>query len=143
MIKELIKLADHLDKKGLRKEADYIDNILKTAENSAIEATFTNEKMKCINLLNGLGMEVSKGLDAFKVKRDALLGLKENGGKDIKEILKDFDNNLAGAYYFGVKSARKTGTDKEEFDKKIEAKFGISGTDAISKIKAIGEACSK
>ncbi|MDB2481707.1 hypothetical protein N9W84_00910 [bacterium] len=28
MIKELIKLADHLDKKGFKKEADYLDLIL-------------------------------------------------------------------------------------------------------------------
>ena len=30
MIKNLIKLADHLDKKGLHKEADYVDWIIKT-----------------------------------------------------------------------------------------------------------------
>ena len=29
MIKNLIKLADHLDKKGLHKEADYVDWIIK------------------------------------------------------------------------------------------------------------------
>ena len=29
MIKELIKLADHLDQKGLTKEADYVDWIIK------------------------------------------------------------------------------------------------------------------
>ena len=29
MIKDLIKLADHLDKKGLHKEADYLDKIIK------------------------------------------------------------------------------------------------------------------
>mgnify|MGYP001430944626 CR=1 FL=1 len=29
MIKELIKLSNHLDAKGLRKEADYIDSIIK------------------------------------------------------------------------------------------------------------------
>jgi hypothetical protein len=32
MIKELIKLADHLDKKGLHKEANYADWILKNAQ---------------------------------------------------------------------------------------------------------------
>ena len=31
MIKSLIKLADHLDKKGLHKEADYVDWIIKQA----------------------------------------------------------------------------------------------------------------
>tara|TARA_R110000824_G_scaffold395490_1_gene596163 strand:- start:153 stop:440 length:288 start_codon:yes stop_codon:yes gene_type:complete len=29
MINDLIKIADELDKKGLRKEADFMDNILK------------------------------------------------------------------------------------------------------------------
>lgn len=32
MIKELIKLADHLDSKGLAKEADYLDGIIKKAQ---------------------------------------------------------------------------------------------------------------
>ena len=32
MIKELIKLADHLDSKGLHKEADYLDGITKKAQ---------------------------------------------------------------------------------------------------------------
>lgn len=31
MIKQLIKLANHLDKKGLVKEADYLDKIIKNA----------------------------------------------------------------------------------------------------------------
>lgn len=29
MKKELIKLADHLDKRGLKKEADYLDAVIK------------------------------------------------------------------------------------------------------------------
>jgi len=38
MINELIKLADHLDKKGLHKEAEYIDAVLeKSAQASARE----------------------------------------------------------------------------------------------------------
>jgi len=32
MKNELIKLADHLDKKGLHKEANYLDALLKRAE---------------------------------------------------------------------------------------------------------------
>ena len=31
MIKHLIRLANHLDKKGFAKEADYLDNIIKTS----------------------------------------------------------------------------------------------------------------
>ena len=33
MIKNLIKLADHLDKKGFHKEADYVDWIIRNAKN--------------------------------------------------------------------------------------------------------------
>ena len=37
MIKDLISLANHLDAKGLRKEADYLDGIIKRAnEDSGI-----------------------------------------------------------------------------------------------------------
>ena len=32
MIKQLIKLADHLDQKGLTKEADYVDWIIRNAK---------------------------------------------------------------------------------------------------------------
>jgi hypothetical protein len=35
MIKELIKLSNHLDAKGLRKEADYLDAVIKAAGNKA------------------------------------------------------------------------------------------------------------
>ena len=31
MMKELIKLADHLDRKGMRKEANYLDALIKKA----------------------------------------------------------------------------------------------------------------
>lgn len=35
MIRELVKLANHLDSKGLQKEADYLDRVIqKIAENS-------------------------------------------------------------------------------------------------------------
>lgn len=32
MIKQLIQLANLLDKKGLAKEADYLDNLIKSAQ---------------------------------------------------------------------------------------------------------------
>ena len=35
MIKELINLASHLDAKGCTKEADYLDNIIKRAQDEA------------------------------------------------------------------------------------------------------------
>jgi len=36
MIKQLIKLANHLDKKGLVKEADYLDAIIRKADKLAV-----------------------------------------------------------------------------------------------------------
>jgi len=45
MIKELTKLANHLDKKGLRKEADYLDKIIKSrAGLNLVEGTYTYYK---------------------------------------------------------------------------------------------------
>ena len=38
MLKELVKLANHLDSKGLVKEADYLDRIIKSANNPLQEA---------------------------------------------------------------------------------------------------------
>jgi len=38
MIKELIKLANHLDRKGLRKEADYLDAAIRKMADGSIEA---------------------------------------------------------------------------------------------------------
>ena len=44
-----------------------------------------------------------------------MINLKESGGRDIKEILKDFDKKLAGAYYFAVNGA----TERIEVLKKV------------------------
>ena len=54
MIKELINLASHLDAKGYTKEADYLDNIIKRAQDGApaqlapapSQLTPVEEKMK-------------------------------------------------------------------------------------------------
>lgn len=51
MIKELIKLANHLDQKGLTKEADFIDSIIKKSQESNLESALKkcNEKCKSCN----------------------------------------------------------------------------------------------
>ena len=73
-------------------------------------------------------------MEAFKKASDKLLSLKEEGGSEIKDILKDYNKKLAVAYYFGVKGASED---------EIKAKFGISGKDAKAKIKEITAACRK
>ena len=41
--KSLIKLADHLDKKGLHKEANYVDHLIKSYANERSDALFDLE----------------------------------------------------------------------------------------------------
>jgi hypothetical protein len=43
MKKQLVKLANHLDEKGLYKESDYIDNILKKAYEDEFNETQNSE----------------------------------------------------------------------------------------------------
>ena len=45
MIKELIRLSNHLDAKGLRKEADYLDSIIRKIATEAQDATGHGEDM--------------------------------------------------------------------------------------------------
>lgn len=45
MIKNLIKLADHLDKKGLHKEADYVDWIIKKSSDEEDPETIARKEL--------------------------------------------------------------------------------------------------
>ena len=44
MIKKLIMLANHFDKKGLQKEANYLDNIIKKLDKKAEKLSSMVEK---------------------------------------------------------------------------------------------------
>ena len=48
MIKQLIKLANHLDKKGLRKEADYLDLVIINLKNRLLgkKASYNGNKVQ-------------------------------------------------------------------------------------------------
>ena len=61
MIKKLIKLANHLDKKGFTKEADYLDNLIKKASDSNKEKSM-REKIEDLRPreLNALSMHTGK-----------------------------------------------------------------------------------
>ena len=54
MIKELVKLANHLDNKGLRKEADYLDGIIRKAQIPSLPVPDPNKAMEIVELLLGL-----------------------------------------------------------------------------------------
>ena len=47
MIKDLITLANHLDSKGLTKEADYLDNIIKSAASQTFKSALSQCDEKC------------------------------------------------------------------------------------------------
>ena len=53
MIKELIKLANHLDSKGLIKEADYLDRIIKTSTSILPVRTHATTGQKITGCQNG------------------------------------------------------------------------------------------
>ena len=52
MIKDLIKLANHLDNKGLTKEADTLDNIIRKMSQQGGGQTHTATKSTAIEFLN-------------------------------------------------------------------------------------------
>ena len=68
MIKELIKLADHLDAKGLRKEADYLDKVIKKAyygkqhgKAQQMDMSFQQAQAKAKNSKSGVYYEQADG----------------------------------------------------------------------------------
>ena len=68
MIKELIKFADHLDAKGLNKEADYLDKVIKKAyygsqHGSAqqVDMSFQEAQAKAKNSSRGIYWEKDDG----------------------------------------------------------------------------------
>jgi len=46
MKKELIKLADHLDKRGLKKEADYLDAVIKRMTSKILKEAVDSSEIK-------------------------------------------------------------------------------------------------
>ena len=66
MIKELVKLANELDSKGLRKEADYLDSLLKAA--SRAEGLEHEEHAKS---LEAPGAEADQAMHDFYARENA------------------------------------------------------------------------
>ena len=67
MIKNLIKLADHLDKKGLHKEADYVDWIIRNAKK--LEDLSGDGKVTKKDVLIGAGVLDEDGNPINKKKK--------------------------------------------------------------------------
>jgi len=81
MLKDLIKLANHLDAKGLKKEADYLDSIIKNAQHlpstpanwkhsgvhGVVYLDLLNETApRALELVNELGLDKRKFVTALE-----------------------------------------------------------------------------
>ncbi len=70
MIKHLIKLADHLDKKGLLKEAEYVDALIKiAAKKKKLKDLSGDGKVTKKDVLIGAGVLDEDGNPIDKKKR--------------------------------------------------------------------------
>jgi len=74
MKRYLVKLADHLDKKGLRKEADYVDWILKRAEETDYDKLMRQRE------------ESNKGLETLDQEIRVDRNAKKNAGTMISRL---------------------------------------------------------
>ena len=98
MFKELVVLANHLDKKGLTKEADYLDNLLRKqadpSDNSFGENPFGEDPFGDLNK----GLE---GYDSIKptksIKPEAALLPKPKDLKDCEDYANKAEEEVAAA----------------------------------------------
>tara|TARA_B100000676_G_C17382909_1_gene486379 strand:- start:96 stop:425 length:330 start_codon:yes stop_codon:yes gene_type:complete len=106
MIKELIKLANHLDSKGLAKEADVLDKIIKTSGGLSMYQMLENEKQED---------------EELKIAELILAEAKRRSGrKDIsKEMLQEFLLDTRGDVQRTMKELTDSMTafNMEPFDK--------------------------
>ena len=105
MIKQLIKLANHLDKKGLTKEADYLDALIiknaSTKSSSPIpvgivyKLVYNGKQIKVEkNMLEGLYDKVVGGADEFKVAYPGLDAKKPDTYKTLMYIQAKFNYRI-------------------------------------------------
>ena len=126
MIKELIKLADHLDKKGLHKEADYVDWIVRK---SSIE-----KDMESI---------AREEIDSFLEKLKAYVKRYENmdgpgHGYIVETILRDFER-----YLDYLKNPRSEKFDMGSINMMIREYPKTADLDSDSKIRLVSDTIEK
>tara|TARA_Y100000034_G_scaffold106135_1_gene134624 strand:- start:181 stop:507 length:327 start_codon:yes stop_codon:yes gene_type:complete len=78
MQKQLIKLANHLDRIGLAKEADYLDNIIKAASGSSLADITTEIYSKFSSLAEkGYAKELNAEEGSFQIMGKKMWPTKE------------------------------------------------------------------
>ena len=117
-----------LNRRSLRRLIESVIN----EEEKTNKSTLSDTKTKCVSLFGNLmtAAAMKKLKPDYIEARDEIIGLKEKS--EVKEVLKDFDKKLAGAYYFGKIAAP---------DDKIKEKFGMTGKEAEEKIKSMLSDC--
>jgi hypothetical protein len=105
MLKELINLANHLDKKGLKKEADYLDGIIRKTAFAPI--LFAAPEALAVTLA-GLGLEAG-GVYSWLTLRDA-------SSKATRSIL----GNIIGQSFINSLERRKAAGDIPQERKSVE-----------------------
>ena len=86
MIKELVKLANHLDKKGFTKEADYIDSIIKKSKVSPMFEDMFSDTNDTLDIDSSIEEESVPKPDRCKKLVDAALSLRAAGRGDTLEF---------------------------------------------------------
>mgnify|MGYP003329452368 CR=1 FL=1 len=93
MLKELIKLANHLDSKGLKKEADHLDRIVvKLAQSGGFSEFSTQEPVS-----EQIGPEQ---IDIFEIISGKMIGLMIDGAKNDAELMEDLKNITSPEKFF-------------------------------------------
>ena len=117
-----------LNRRSLRRLIESVVN----EEEKTNKSTLSDTKTKCVALFGNLmtAAAMKKLKPEYIDARNKIIALKEKS--EVKEVLKDFDRSLAGAYYFG-----KSGIE----DDQIKERFGMTGKEAEEKIKSMLSDC--
>ena len=121
MLKDLIRLANHLDQKGLRKEADHLDSVIRKMAISNSGETKAEVEVK-IDVAPGWGQDA-----AYKL----LAALKEVDPElDLMQLMESsFDEEALHRYRYEEEAYHPEWVDSvvESFNKKIDDKWELTG----------------
>ena len=97
MIKELIKLANHLDSKGLAKEADVLDKIIKTSGGLSMYQMLENEKQEDeeLKIAELILAEAKRRSGRKDISKEMLQEFLLDTRGDVQRIMKELTDSMA------------------------------------------------
>ena len=116
MIKELIKLANHLDKKGFMKEADYLDKIIAYADN-----VYEVEFDKPMVIKGSKPAKLDVAYDSYKDELSKIISeLKKYYGNDwVGEDKSYISGGYLGKYHTGYEDKIRFNLNRSVDDKDV------------------------